>query len=69
MTRLKKWLRREKIMSEKPGNPGDTFFFDFECTLDSGIHVPNLCVAHMVRESCTEQLSDFQCSVFTSKKI
>ena len=56
-------------MSEKPRNPGDTFFFDFECTLDSGIHLSNLCVAHMVPESCTEQPSDVWCSVFTSRKI
>ena len=27
-------------------------FFDFECTQESGIHEPNLCIAHRVCEDC-----------------
>ena len=27
-------------------------YFDFECTQENGIHVPNLCVAHRVCQHC-----------------
>ena len=30
-------------------------FFDFECTQDDGVHVPNLCVARVVCEFCAER--------------
>lgn len=28
-------------------------YFDFECTQEHGIHIPNLCVAHRVCQLCT----------------
>lgn len=37
-------------------------YFDFECTQENGIHVPNLCVAHRVCQHCDHLPVDQTCS-------
>nr|XP_022294902.1 uncharacterized protein LOC111105016 [Crassostrea virginica] len=36
-------------------------YFDFECTQEKGLHVPNLCVAHRVCQSCHHLPVDQYC--------
>lgn len=37
-------------------------FFDFECTQENEIHVPNLCVAHRACQHCDHLTVDQTCS-------
>lgn len=37
-------------------------YFDFECTQENGIHIPNLCVAHRVCQHCDHLTVDQTCS-------
>ena len=34
---------------------GSYIFFDFECMQETGIHEPNLCIAHKVCVECLDQ--------------
>ena len=37
-------------------------FFDFECRQDSGVHIPNYCIAHRACDLCIDKPLDFHCS-------
>lgn len=37
-------------------------YFDFECTQENGIHVPNVCVPHRVCQHCDHLTVDQTCS-------
>ena len=51
----------------KPGKPCEKFiFFDFECTQESGEHIPNLVVA---RKYDLKKATDFQETVFRSDDV
>ena len=37
-------------------------FFDFECSQDIGVHIPNYCIAHRACDLCIDKPLDFHCS-------
>ena len=37
-------------------------FFDFECSQDTGVHIPNYCIAHRACDLCIDKPLDFHCS-------
>ena len=37
-------------------------FFDFECKQDSGVHIPNYCIAHRACDLCIDKPLDFHCN-------
>ena len=37
-------------------------FFDFECRQDSGVHIPNYCMAHRACDLCIDKPLDFHCN-------
>ncbi|XP_062574745.1 uncharacterized protein LOC134236588 [Saccostrea cucullata] len=54
---------RQKPQKKKKGKGTleFTIYFDFECTQESGIHVPILCVAHRVCQHCDDLPIDRPC--------
>ena len=44
-------------------------FFDFECRFDSGIHIPNFCVAQRACERCICQPATTPCHCFTMREF
>ena len=37
-------------------------FFDFECKQDTGVHIPNYCIAHRACDICIDKPVDFHCT-------
>ena len=37
-------------------------FYDFECKQDTGVHIPNYCIAHYACDECINESLDFHCS-------
>ena len=44
-------------------------FFDFECSQDTGVHIPNYCIAHRACDLCIDKPLEFHfLHVANSKK-
>ncbi len=62
-------ISRKKKKKKKPPKILKYGVFDFECTQDSGKHVPNLCVAEMVCEVCAGKPSDYTCEICVGQRV
>jgi len=47
--------QQEKEEGHKKKKKGNFIFFDFECMQETGIHIPNFCVAHRACEQCIQE--------------